>query len=230
MTQRNMNRAAFACPRPQNLPDDLRSARERESAAQVMQAAFPRRLKRWGRSIYALSRARNDGGPLWQLEDWIRQGKAAGMTMDEAMMPVTHLQAVVRAEYGDTVTFVDATLTETKHDTAEDNAQMIAVLDRSHLNEFVIAAKKNVASLLAAIVAAEQEIERAARARRVGRCSHGTPNDVRCGQCETIRDLEFRHFLIEQGRRLGKKPGEKMSGMFCPGGHLIEVTIPEEVR
>ncbi len=158
--------SCVAGTRPQNSRDHLQRDRDREHAAEVMQAAFPRRLKRWGRSMYAISRARQDGGPLAQLSAWIRDGARAGMTMDEALMPVAHLMSVVRAEFGEALTFDQAALAEALHDADEDVAQMHAVLDRSKLSGFIVAGKKSVAALLAAIVAAEREVDVTARSRR----------------------------------------------------------------
>lgn len=70
------------------------------------------------------------------------------------------------------------------------------------------------------------KLYRDARMERAERCSHGVPKAIRCASCDTMQEIELRRFLIEQGRRLGKKSGESITGTFCPGFRTITVTMP----
>jgi hypothetical protein len=63
---------------------------------------------------------------------------------------------------------------------------------------------------------------------RYGRCSHGRiAKPGNCADCASERDAAFRELLLAAGRRMGAGPGEQVSGVFCPGGQVVRVTMPE---
>jgi hypothetical protein len=63
---------------------------------------------------------------------------------------------------------------------------------------------------------------------RYGRCPHGRiAKPGACADCTTEREAAFRELLLAAGRRIGAEPGEVITGAFCPGHHVVSVTMAE---
>lgn len=140
----------------------LQSEADRLMAALVVQDAFPAGVKRWGRSKFAISRARqaSTDNPCLRLRNWIRDAFRAGIPREQVQLLVVDLQSVIEEVYGVPLAFEIASRTETIHDAAEDLPQHDSLLNRAHLPEYVRAAKRHVAAQLEAIASAEREIAR----------------------------------------------------------------------
>jgi hypothetical protein len=146
-----------------NVQEHVIDEYDRVQAADVIRRAFPARLKRWGTSRFAISRARNGSTDnfLYRAAQAIRIGRRSGaMTKDQAMLLPVHLMAVIEAEFSQLPSFEVATLSEQIFDGLEDEAQMRALVDAACLHEYPPVAKAHIAKQLVAVASAEAELVR----------------------------------------------------------------------